>query len=247
MADEHILDAQALLKTIGLRHRTGKVSFDTQALHYLNLSFSISGEDLILRKKVRKKMLSGKPGTYVDVGALHPFDSSNTYLFYLFGWTGICIDTNPESVAWFSTWRPKDTYVHTAISQNPREMNFAQHKENVGMSRVFEPDENIPNDFGTPTKVSAVSLDSILESRFESGQVIDIMSVDVEKMDLDVLKSNDWTRFRPQYLCVEEHAAEVMNPNDSPLVKYMIDQGYKVSAVAPPNIFFDDTAHHPVP
>ena len=247
MADENTLDAQALLKNIGLRHRTGNVSFDAQAFHYLNLSFSISGEDLILRKKVRNKMLSGETGNYVDVGALHPFDSSNTYLFYLFGWRGVCIDSNPKSAAWFSTWRPKDKYIHAAISQKPRDMYFAEHKNNMGMSRVFEVDEKIAEGFGPPEKVSATRLDTILASSFQSGQVIDIMSVDVERMELDVLKSNDWGRYRPRHLCIEEHAAQVMDPNESLMVKYMIDQGYKVSAVAPPNIFFSDTAHHPIP
>ena len=73
------------------------------------------------------------------------------------------------------------------------------------------------------------------------------MSVDVEHMELDVLKSNDWTKFRPQFLCVEDHTVDVIGPTESSTVTYLIEQGYKVAAVAPPNVFFDDTAHHPIP
>ncbi len=214
MAYEHDLDAEALLKRIGQYHRTGPLSFEALALDYLNLSFSLSGEDLILRKKVHGKLLSGKAGCYVDVGSFHPFLASNTYLFYCFGWSGLCIDANPIFKTGFEDLRPRDTFVHAAITQTSQEVNFAEHKENTGMSRIFEVGEEIPDAFGPPTQVPTARLDTVLESRFQSGQVIDIMSVDVEEMDLDVLKSNDWTRFRPQYLCVEDHSTDVMNPAD---------------------------------
>ncbi len=46
-------------------------------------------------------------------------------------------------------------------------------------------------------------LDSILEEQVPKSQQIDFMTIDVEGLDLEVLKSNDWDRFRPEYLVVE--------------------------------------------
>jgi hypothetical protein len=35
------------------------------------------------------------------------------------------------------------------------------------------------------------------------GQDIDLLSVDVEGLDADVLRSNDWNLYRPRMICVE--------------------------------------------
>ena len=45
-------------------------------------------------------------------------------------------------------------------------------------------------------------LDDIL-SEYCGTREIDFMSVDTEGLDLDVLQSNDWNRFKPRVVCVE--------------------------------------------
>ena len=54
-------------------------------------TFSADGEDIIIRK-----FLSGvKKGFYVDLGAHNHKLGSNTYYFYLLGWSGVCVDPLP--------------------------------------------------------------------------------------------------------------------------------------------------------
>ena len=50
-----------------------------------NKCFSQNGEDLILNRLFENKT----NGFFVDIGAHHPVRFSNTYLFYLNGWSGI--------------------------------------------------------------------------------------------------------------------------------------------------------------
>ncbi len=52
------------------------------------LHFSSDGEDYILQKIFSNL----KNGYYIDIGSHHPILHSNTFLFYLNGWRGVCVD-----------------------------------------------------------------------------------------------------------------------------------------------------------
>jgi len=54
----------------------------------LSFSFSSDGEDVILMKYLCRI----KNGNYIDIGSHQPAQHFNTFLFYLSGWKGICID-----------------------------------------------------------------------------------------------------------------------------------------------------------
>jgi hypothetical protein len=59
---------------------------------------------------------------------------------------------------------------------------------------------------------------------------IDLMSVDCEGLDLDVLKSNDWDRFRPSLLLVEDHVGDFANALESPVTSFLYDVKYVLVA-----------------
>ena len=58
----------------------------------LSFSFSNDGEDFALMKYLAKI----KNGNYIDIGSHRPVKISNTFLFYLLGWIGICVDPLPS-------------------------------------------------------------------------------------------------------------------------------------------------------
>jgi hypothetical protein len=53
------------------------------------------------------------------------------------------------------------------------------------------------------------------------------MSVDVEGHDLQVLASNDWNRFRPKFVVVED---DEVDAESSPIVRHMREHDYRVCA-----------------
>src|SRR5258707_446701 len=69
------------------------------------------GEDLIVAK-----VLTDSTGFYVDVGCNHPINGSNSYLFYQRGWRGVCIDAVASFGPLFAEARPRDQFVHSAVS-----------------------------------------------------------------------------------------------------------------------------------
>jgi hypothetical protein len=46
-------------------------------------------------------------------------------------------------------------------------------------------------------------VDDILSEQLPLGQAIDMLSIDVEGLDAQVMRSNDWSRFRPRFLLIE--------------------------------------------
>ena len=68
---------------------------------------------------------------------------------------------------------------------------------------------------------------------------IDFMSVDVEGLDLNVLKSNDWNTFRPKVILVEDfnHGNNIIN---STIYEYMLTLGYVYFCKTVTNAFYID-------
>jgi len=233
-------DAAKYLASLGSRYRSGHASFEAQSLECINVSFSIGGEDLFLRKRLKNRLSSKEHGTYVDIGAFHPFLGSNTYVYYAGGWSGICVDANPALRDVFVQARPRDLFISGAVMEHPKDTLFARHKENTGKSSIFDDASKITSDFDQPVMVSAQRLDDILDTHLESGRYIDFMNVDTEGTELTVLRSNNWDRYRPGLLCIELHGIGLTDLADAPLVNFLGDVGYSAYALAAPNIFFED-------
>src|SRR5947209_16442824 len=77
-----------------------------------DLSHSQFGEDMVLRHLLR----AVSRGTFVDVGAYHPVNYSNTYRFYCHGWSGLNIDATADALDLFCVLRPRDINVCAAVS-----------------------------------------------------------------------------------------------------------------------------------
>ena len=84
-------------------------------------------------------------------------------------------------------------------------------------------------------------LHSVLDEFMPKGQSIDFLSVDVEGFDLEVLRSNDWTRHRPAVVVVEcmdmyQHECFV----GIPVYSFLVSQGYTLWACTGGNFVFID-------
>jgi len=190
-------------------------------------SFSSAGEDMVLRHLLGSDKMSG---FYVDVGAFHPTLFSNTYFFYLNGWSGINIEARPGSKALFDKVRPRDTNLEIGVSRERASLTYYFIGENSPMNS-FSPDflkqiqmlDQVKSEITIPT----VPLAEILERHLPQGQAIDFLNVDVEGHDLEVLESNDWQRFRPRVVVVED---EALDAGTSTIVGRMRSHGYELCA-----------------
>jgi len=199
--------------------------------------FSQEGEDMILRRHFGQR----KSGFYVDIGAHHPFRYSNTYMFYKKGWRGINIDATPGSMKPFERYRPYDTNLELAITREPETLEFFLFDDHA--YNTFSPDQ-ADNAVAAGAKLLSkqampgLPLGDVLAREVPPNTTIDIMSVDVEGMDLDVLKSNDWEQFRPHVLLVECLESDLSHIDRDPVYQFLTEQDYRLYAKTVNTWFF---------
>jgi len=194
------------------------------------ISYSQEGEDRILLRLFEHQ----SAGFFIDVGAHHPIRFSNTYAFYRRGWTGINIEPRPGSMMLFQKFRPNDISLEIGVADTNGTMIYHQFDEPALNS--FDPamaEEHsasgryhIINKQPVPVK----PLKAILDEHLPPGTPIDFMNVDVEGLDMAVIASNDWSRYRPRVVLAESLGMGINEVISSPLCDYMVKQGYGLYA-----------------
>lgn len=209
----------------GLR-RWGRRRYESNIKGDRVVSYSQEGEDRILEKL----FCEVHRGFYVDVGAHHPRRFSNTYLFYRRGWSGINIDAMPGSMKLFRRIRPRDVNLEVAISESPRCLTYrsfrepafngfgvcidSKHAANPGWELLWE------------REMTTRRLDSVLAECLPAGRRIDFLSIDVEGLDLEVLRSCDLERHRPTAIVIEMSVVTVDDVYRHPVHSHMKNRQY---------------------
>ena len=201
-------------------------------------SYSQEGEDMILQR-----LFEGEnSGLYVDVGAHHPRRFSNTCLLYRRGWTGINIEPSPSAIASFRAERPRDINIEAGISGREDVLTYFvmsdpalnSFDEQLTKLRVASTGYRVVDTRRVPVR----RLDDVLRENLPAGERIDLLSIDVEGMDLAVLQSNDWEAFRPTVVMVESLDVPLEEIGTSATFVFMKCQGYQLLAKTPNTLFF---------
>lgn len=207
-------------------------------LSYGVRAYSSEGEDLILKRIFDKK----QHGVYVDVGAHHPFRVSNTYLLYKQNWTGINIDPMPGSMLLFNKHRPKDVNLEIGVSVVKQQLTYFIFNEPA--LNTFSP-EKVKEYTQAPQyrviaekKIDTWPLAEILDKYLATGVTIDFLNIDAEGLDMEVLRSNNWDKYRPEYVLVESTPFEVFEATGNELYQFMQLAGYSLFAKTYYTYFF---------
>lgn len=178
---------------------------------------------MILQKIFHNK----NKGFYVDIGTHHPFRYSNTYLLYKRGWEGINIDPNPDVAQMFDKTRSRDTNLNIAVSDSKQSAFYIFEDSALNTLSKTNAESTIKSGQSKLTKVVEVKtekLSDILE-KYAKTQKIDFMNIDVEGLELEVLKSNNWRKFKPSVLAVEN----ILSTNKK-ISKLLKEKGYRLVA-----------------
>ena len=224
--------------------RSAKARLSARVLEpFAQLSFAQEGEDRVLCRLLAGRR--GQPGFYVDVGAHHPTRFSNTYLLYTMGWRGINLDAMPGSMAAFAKKRPRDINLEIAVAEVEGELSyhaFNQPALNTFSEPLAETYRKVPGvrELST-TRIACRPLARVLEDALPPGTSVDLLSVDVEGLDLEVLRSNDWSRVRPDLVLVESlDAPDLAGLAGDPTVRFLAANGYAPIAKTVNTLFFRD-------
>lgn len=144
-------------------------------------SYAQAGEDLALAELFGADDIG--LGTYMDIGAHHPIEGSNTYYFYERGWRGLCIEPTPSNVALLQQYRPGDSVLWAAISNYEGLATFYECQSVTAVSTLDPEEARKRGDTRTYT-VPVKTVASLVGDQ----KPPDLLSIDVEGSELEVLE-----------------------------------------------------------
>ena len=204
------------------------------------VSYAQSGEDLVAyfifdHLKIRDV-------TYLDIGAFDPVRLSNTYFFYQAGHRGVLVEPNPAMCEKLRAVRPQDKTLAAGIGTGPqREADYYVMSEPSWNTFSKEDAERkVRSGEGTILEVvkrPLLDVNAVMAEHFRG--VPSFLSVDVEGLDLDILRSIDYARFRPKVVCVETLVATT-NRTVPDIPAFMEKQGYVARGGSFVNTIFVD-------
>jgi FkbM family methyltransferase len=173
--------------------------------------------------------------SYLDVGAYHPFNLSNTALLYERGSRGINVEPNEAQHALFVRHRPDDKNLCMAVAPESGRYSFYHTDTDPGR---FTLDAATAMTLGIVRRVpvSALTLTSLIEC-FADGAWPDLLSIDVEGLDVDVLREADFgENGGPRVVIVEADCGT--GDNSAELAALMAVKGFVAHSWCGSNMIF---------
>lgn len=174
--------------------------------------FSVNGLD-----KQLELFLDFDNGYFVELGANDGVNQSNTLFFEHFrAWSGVLIEPYEPNYIELVRNRKSSNYFKNAACVGP---TYSNPTVELVYSNLMTTALGVESDISEPVvhanqgnkfwggkafifEAPALTLNSVLIEA-KSPNLIDLLSLDVEGVELDILKGIDHSRFRFRYICVE--------------------------------------------
>lgn len=207
---------------------------------HLRSSYSQSGEDIIICDLFSR--LGIEHPTYLDIGANEPAALSNTYRLYKRGSCGVCLEPNPRLFKKFRETRKRDIVLNAGVAFDDRkEADYYLFEGNAHGFSTFSKEDadfwvNTGNDKVGRFKVERViktpllQVTEIIKQHFKSHP--NLISIDVEGLDLQILRLIDFTTCKTEVICVETlvYGENNKESKNQELIGFLQGAGYFIYA-----------------
>ena len=242
------------LTTLSLLERVTKLerAASSQGSHNMDLNmlmkttYSQSGEDAILAYLFAVLGIPFAKCTYLDLGANRPKEMSNTYFFYEQGATGTLIEANPALIPALQKERSGDVILNRCIAPKSGDV-IPFHVMNVdGLSTPEDVTELLANHpdlkLLETVNVETVSVNDLFA---QMHAVPVLVNIDIEGMEMEILRSIDFTKYRPLVLILEmiPYSKKLPVGQKNPeILAFLQEKGYVEYAFTGINSIFIDAA-----
>jgi FkbM family methyltransferase len=222
---------------------TNKQNLDLNML--TKTTYSQAGEDAILAYLFAVLGIPFAKCTYLDLGANRPKEMSNTYFFYEQGASGTLVEANPALIPALQKERSGDVVLNRCIAPESGHaipfhvlsVDGLSTPEDVTALLAAHPDVKLLE----TVNVETISVNEILAG-MESVPLL--MNIDVEGMEMEILRSIDFTKYRPMVLVLEMIPYSKKLPvgqKNQEILAFLQEKGYTEYAFTGINSIFLDT------
>jgi FkbM family methyltransferase len=201
---------------------------------HVKISFSQCGEDILLHFLI--SALKMKKVLYFDIGTNDPRTGNNTYLLYLNGYRGVCVEPNPYFHKKIEKLRPEDILIRGGLAlESAAEADFYLMDDSVLSTFSLEEAETMQREqqriLAGKIKVPLFQINDIFDQYHIAGHDM-VLSIDVEGLDLDILESIDFSVYQPAIICVEtvEFSTNLTGKKRTAIFDLLYSKNYKLYA-----------------
>jgi len=173
----------------------------TELDRYAPKHYSEKNEETIIRHFFGDR----RAGVFLDVGAYHYKNGSNTY--YLekeLGWGGIAIDANAEFARGYQEYRPKTRFFNFFVSDKSDELaDFHIVRDPGHLTKSTAVAAFVSGRKTEDVKVPTITLNDLLAKL--GVENVDFLNLDIELWEPHALAGFDIEKYRPELVCVEAH------------------------------------------
>jgi FkbM family methyltransferase len=240
------MNLKSVIKRFPLLHAAGRYWKEMRWLQRARRlqTYAQNGED----KAALELFPAGYRGTFVDLGANHPYRISNTYLFYTCGWRGLCVDPIPMFGPLYHRHRPADMFVNAGVGAEPGEFTFYE----MNFTELSTFSREIAEDLECKGRATIVDRRQIkmrtvgdLVSMLSPDGHFDVLSIDIEGLDAEIVRNTDWRFVQPRVVICETSSYE--RDSGAEIVGLFAHRGYRHHRHVGCNDIFVNTApgRHP--
>jgi len=175
-----------------------------------------------LDTSMRHAVNDSDQGVFVDIGAFHPIQLSNTFFFeHCLGWRGVCVEPNPSLRPYFGAYRSRCQLFQNCVWSRPRSVTMSFQKDPIeayiqeehgtaGSGAANSTGGAVPirGDGPRPSFTAECrTLQDILSAAgLRKPMRIDYMSVDAEAAEVEIFRDFPFDEFDISVISVEVQA-----------------------------------------
>lgn len=208
---------------------------------------SQAGEDSILLYLLPHFRKPFSECSYLDLGANHAIELSNTFALYQLGARGVLVEANPQLIAELKERRKGDLVLHRCISSSSGTLQNFYIMNGDGLSCTsleaaqLAIQKNPALEIENIVTVESITVNDILQQYFKEAPTV--VNIDVEGMELDILHAWNFDRYRPYIFIIEVIPYKptlVVGEKDDNIIQYMKSVHYIEYAFTGINSIFID-------
>lgn len=212
-------------------------------LEFGKKSYSQCGEDLIVNFILTNLRI--EQPYYLDIGAHHPYYLSNTYFFYKKGSVGVCIEPDPDLFVQICKERKKDTCINAGIGVGGASKENFYIMSSRTLNTFSKEEAERCQSYGKHKIEKIISIDLMPVSDILKNHLCGVpnfVSLDVEGLDYQIIRSFNLTKWRPEVFCIETitYTEDNTEEKEKQIIDYMLSQEYMVYADTYINTIFVD-------
>ena len=159
---------------------------------------------------------------FVEVGAFHSRELSQTWMLEKLGWSGLLIEPIPENAEELRRNRPRSVIHQVALTAPEKAGTVKLHIAGAAGSQsgLIRNQQDAVRTYQGEITVRATTFSSILEA--DPPARLDFVSIDTEGNELDVLRGFDFSRYRPRLILIEYVILDLQ------LHRFLLSKGYRL-------------------